>query len=326
MKRVWRILLVLVILLAIVIGGAYVYVTTFLPNVTAPDITVEVTPDRLERGAYLFNYGAGCVDCHSQRKDDLFGHPLRPGTAGMGGHTWQLPVGTFHAPNITPAALGDWSDGEIYRAIVSGVSKNGDALFPLMPWPRYAKMSKEDVLSIIAYMKTLPPIENEVPESSIDFPVNLMVNLMPALPDHQPMPDKDDLVAYGEYVVNLSACSDCHTPMDDRGQYIDELYMSGGNPFPQPTGGAAISMNITPHPNGIGDMSEAEFVHLFKMYSDSAYVHKSVGHGDFNSEMPWLYYAELDTLDIRAMYAYLMSLQPVDTKHDRFDPEWTAAK
>ncbi len=326
MKRVWRILLVLVVLLLVVLAGGYLYLSTFLPRVEAPDITVEVTPDRIERGAYLFNHAAACIDCHSQRNDNLFGHPLQEGTVGMGGHEWQMPFGVLRSPNITPAAIGDWTDGELYRAIVSGVNADGDALFPLMPWPNYAKMSREDIYSIIAYMKTLEPIENEVPDSEISFPLSLIMNTMPTEPDHQPIPDKDDLVAYGKYVVTVSSCSDCHTPMDDRGQFMMDQYMAGGNPFPQPTGGAAISMNITPHPNGIGDMSEAEFIHLFKMYSDSAYVHKPVGNGDFNSEMPWLYYAEMDTLDIKAMYAYLMSLEPIDKKHDRYDPEWTAAK
>lgn len=326
MKKLLRILLVLVILVVVLLAGGYLYISQFLPNVKAPDITVEVTPDRVERGAYLFNYAAACVDCHSHRDDGLFGHPLEEGTEGMGGHEWQMPFGVLRAPNITPAAIGDWTDGELYRAIVSGVNAEGDALFPLMPWPNYAKMSQEDVYSIIAYMKTMEPIENEVARSEIGFPLNLIMNTMPEEPDHQPMPDKNDLVAYGEYVVKISSCSDCHTPMDDKGQFMMDMYMSGGNPFPQPTGGASISMNITPHTNGIGDMSEEEFVHLFKLYQDSSYVHKAVAAGDFNSEMPWLYYSKMDTFDIKAMYAYLRTIEPIDAKHERFDPKWTAAK
>lgn len=326
MKKLWRILLVICLLAVVLAVGGYVYITAFLPNIKAPDITVTSTPERLARGAYLFNHVAACVDCHSQRVEDQFAHPLIPGTEGMGGHKWPMPFGTLYAPNITPAALGDWTDGELYRAITSGVNKDGDALFPLMPWPRYGKMAKEDVYSIIAYMKTLQPIENEVPRSQLDFPLNLIVNTLPAAPNHQPIPDKSNITAYGGYMANLAACGDCHTPMDDKGQFIEGMEMAGGNPFPQPTGGAAISMNITPHDNGIGAMTEAKFLYQFKLYSDSSYVHKKVAPGDFNTEMPWLYYAQMDSFDLKAIYAYLQSLPPIDVKHERFDPEWKAMK
>lgn len=64
--------------------------------------------------------------------------------------------GEFYSRNLTPANLRGWTDGEIFRAITAGVNKEGEALFPVMPYRNYSKMDKEDIYDIIAYLRTLP--------------------------------------------------------------------------------------------------------------------------------------------------------------------------
>lgn len=89
------------------------------------------------------------------------------GSEGGGGGLFSNNIhdaipGTLYGKNITPdieTGIGSWTDDEILRAITQGISKNGDTLFPLMPYVNYNKMAKDDLLAIIAYIRTLKPIK-----------------------------------------------------------------------------------------------------------------------------------------------------------------------
>ncbi len=163
LKAIVKVVAGLIVIAIIGIGGLYVYYFVILPpDIPVADITVDRTPKRIARGEYLANAVFGCVYCHSERDWSLFGGPPRPGTLGKGGEVYDESVGVpgkLISPNITPYALGDWSDGEIYRAIVSGLHKDGYAFFPIMPFDVYLHLETEDVYSIIAYLRTLEPIE-----------------------------------------------------------------------------------------------------------------------------------------------------------------------
>jgi hypothetical protein len=141
-----------------------------------PDLTVQATPKRLARGAYLANHVSVCIDCHSTRNWDYFSGPPVAGTEGKGGEVFDESLGfpgTIYAHNITPAALGSVNDGVVYRAITTGLDKNGKAMFPLMPYQHFNLMSEEDILSIIAYIRKLKPIGNTPPLTTLKFPMNL---------------------------------------------------------------------------------------------------------------------------------------------------------
>lgn len=314
---------IIIIILIVAAGGLLAYVKFALPDVgPPPDITVEITPERLERGEYLAHHVALCIDCHSVRDWNKFGAPPIEGTFGGGGESfkreWGFP-GEYHAPNITPNGIGDWTDGELYRAIVSGVNKDGKALFPIMPYPLYGKLDKEDIYSIIAYIRTLKPIGRDNPESVSDFPMNFIINTIPSRPQHTEMPDKDDVLAYGEYLGN--GCIECHT-LAEKGMIIPELAYSGGREFALPTGGIVRSSNITPDPEtGIGNWTKEQFVNKFKTFADSSYQHQTVGPNEFNSVMPWTMYAGVKEEDLKAIYAFLMTLKPIKNKVVRFTPD-----
>ena len=79
-----------------------------------------------------------------------YGGPVKAETLGAGGEFFGDEAEGFavYSRNITPAAIGNWTDGELIRAFTSGVSKDGTPLFPIMPYPRYARLSREDVESI----------------------------------------------------------------------------------------------------------------------------------------------------------------------------------
>lgn len=316
MKKIIRYLFYLLGIILLLILSFVGYVKFFLPDVgAAPDIQVEMTDDRIEHGKYLANHVMLCIDCHAVRDFSLFAGPPEPGTLGSGGELFAenmgLP-GRFTSRNLTPAALGDWSDGEIYRAITSGVSRDGSALFPIMPYQHYSQLADEDIYSVIAYLRTLEPVENEIEPPTINFPVNFLINTMPVKPEPQPKPDKNDVVNYGRYLVNAAACTDCHTRME-QGEFVGDPF-AGGNEYTLPDGSIVRSANITPHETGIGNWTKEQFVSRFKMYADSSYVPHRVEPGQFQTLMPWLMYSGMTRTDLEAIYEYLRTQPPVENQ------------
>ena len=313
MKKIFKVFAYLLgaVVLLLVCGLAFLQLG--FPKVDpSEELTIEYTPDRIERGAYLANHVAVCMDCHSKRDFSEFSGPPSPGTLGAGGdrfdHSMGLP-GVFYAKNITPFGISDYTDGELFRLITTGVTRDGKAMFPLMPYPYYGKMDREDIYDIIVYLRSIPSIETEIPESEADFPVNLILRTMPQNAELVKKPDPSDQVAYGKYLVNASACIECHTQLTPQGVINPELAFSGGRSFPFPDGSVVTSSNITPDADtGIGNWTEEAFVQRFKQYADSAYVNPKIAPGEFNSLMPWMMYSGMKESDLKAIYAYLMSL------------------
>ncbi len=323
LKTILKIMAILIIILIVVIGSGLFYVSNFLPDVGSPqDIKVEITPERTKRGEYLANHVVMCIDCHSTRDWQQFSGPMVANTEGMGGEVFSRDVGmpgNYYASNITPSGIGDWTDGELLRAITAGVNKKGKALFPIMPYPYFGKMDKEDIYSIIAYIRTLPSIENTVAESESDFPMNFIINLMPSEPDFQPNPSRSDKIAYGK--VLSAVCVECHT-QTEKGQIIPELAFSGGRPFRLFTKGTVFSSNITPDKEtGIGKWTERKFIQTFKKYEDSSFVSSHIDTNNFNTVMPWVMLAGMHEDDLSAIYQYLMQLKPQQNNVVRFVPD-----
>lgn len=320
-STILRLILGLSGLLVVALAAVLIYVSTALPNVgPPPDLKVEGTPEQVARGEYLANNVMLCMDCHGTRNWNEFGGPPRPGSLGMGGEVFPREAGfpgTFIAPNITPAALGDWTDGEIFRTITTGVSRDGRALFNLMPYQSYAQLDQEDIEAVIAYIRTIPAVENETAPSEFDFPVNFIINTIPQPAKLAPMPDPSDQMAYGKYLVTAAACYDCHTKQE-KGTFIGEPFAGGMN-FNFEDGSIVRSANITPDPKtGIGNWTQSQFVTRFKQYADTAYVSPTIKAGDFQTFMPWTMYAGMTEEDLGAIFVYLRSLQPVNNEVEIF--------
>jgi len=315
MKIFLKVLFIILLVIVIGITGVAIYVKAALPNVgAAPDIKVEVTPDRIARGKYLANHVAICMDCHSQRDWSIYAGPIKKGTFGGGGEKFGKESGfpgTLYSKNITPYSLENWSDGEIFRTITTGENKDGKALFPLMPYHSYAQMDKEDLYSIIAYLRSLPALKNDVPERELDFPVNFIVNTIPAKAVLSTKPDTNNVLAYGKYLVTTASCVECHSKVD-KGKRIAGTEFGGGREFNFPNDTVVTSANITPDKEtGIGNWSEELFVQKFKQFSDSTYHAQQVGGNDFNTVMPWLMYSGMTEKDLASVYAYLRTVKPI---------------
>ncbi len=275
---------------------------------------------QLKRGDYLVNALCNCMHCHADRDFNKFGGPVVTGTEGKGGE--EIAKG-FFVKNITPSVLGNWSDDEIARAITKGIDKNGDTLYPSMPYGDYMKMTREDVYSIVAYLRTLKPIPDSVPKNQWDsLPAGMLTTLYANFVTKHAkgeiqLPSSDDKVKMGEYLVNAGHCNGCHTPFDGKAMDFNHgMYLAGGSHFTRNTF-QVNSANLTPDSaTGIGAWSEATFLAKFKSYLDP----KSYNYapGKYNSIMPWTIFCNLKDEDLRDIYAYLRTIKPVNNKVEKW--------
>jgi len=308
-----KILVAIFLLIIITPLLAMVYLRFFLPDVDVPAVEVDITPERIQHGKYLANHVTVCIDCHSTRDWSRFSGPLEVGSEGMGGQRFGKDEGfpgTFYSRNITPYNLENWTDGEIFRAITSGVDKDNKALFPVMPYLYYGTMDKEDVYDIIAYLRSLDPIENETKKHVISFPMVFLVNTIPKEPKFSKKPPTSDTVAYGGYLVKIAACMECHTPVKS-GQIIPKKAFSGGRSFTS-SKGILRSANITSDSlTGIGAWTEEAFVARFKAYDKPTREIDVMPENAVNTNMPWTMYGGMDSSDLVAIYRYLKTIKPI---------------
>lgn len=308
----------IVLLLIILIS----YIRFALPNVgKAEYINIEITQDKLERGKYLAYHVMMCADCHSERDFSKFSGPPTPGTEFVGGDIFDESMGfpgRFISPNITPFGVGDWTNGELFRLITTGVKRDGEPIFPVMPYHHFGQLDREDIESVIAYLRSLDPVETQHPQSEANFPFSLIMRTMPKKASLSSKPPKSDVTAYGKYLFNAAACAECHTQFEN-GKFTGPVG-GGGREFLFPDGSIVRSPNITPHESGLENYTKAQFIEMFKQYSDSTYVLPDVKPGEFQTLMPWVMYSGMETDDIASIYDYLQTLEPYENRVERFTP------
>jgi mono/diheme cytochrome c family protein len=322
MKKILKVIFIILGVVVLAIAGIATYVKTGLPNAEpAGDLKIDYTAERIAHGKYLATSVMACVECHSTRDFTKFTAPVVKGTYGVGGELFGKVhgfPGEYYAPNLTPANLKGWTDGELFRAITTGISKDGHALFPIMPYLSYGQLDKEDIYDVIAYIRTLEPIDSSVPPSTSAFPMSFIINTIPKAATFSAKPDTTDLLAYGKYLFTSASCQECHTKKVN-GEAVEGMELAGGFDFPFPDGTIVRSMNITPdNDTGIGTWTEAQFIRKFKSFSDSSYVAPDVAPGGFKTMMPWTAYAKMKESDLKAIYAYLRTVPPVTNKVERF--------
>jgi mono/diheme cytochrome c family protein len=263
------------------------------------------------RGAYLVNGPAGCGNCHTLKNPDL---SPRADMELAGGERFDTPIFTAYSRNLTPdkeTGIGTWTDQEIIRALREGVSKEGDVLGPPMPVPTYHTMSDDDAKAIVAYLRTLKPVHNEVPESIYKIPLQPIPGAKGL-----PAPPRNDKVAYGGYLVNsIAHCLECHSTPNDRGE-PDIEHQAGGGGFPLPVwpvlsakpGTVILSLNITPDlETGIGGWTDDQ---IKRAITDG--IDKD-GKQLFPL-MPFAWFKKMTADDLDAVVAYLHTLKPLNHK------------
>lgn len=275
------------------------------------------TPERLARGEYLALNVADCMVCHAEHDWTAHDAPVLPNTLGAGQDMNMLKgfPGKVYAPNITPdreTGAGSWSDDQLARAIREGVGHDGRALFPFMPYADFRIMSDEDLASIIVYLRSLPPVREQLPETDLIFPVKYLIRNVPRPLDASvPAPDVSTPENRGRYLVTMAGCEDCHTPKDAHGQPLPGMDFAGGFILDGPWGRVA-SANITPDTSGISYYDQATFTQVIRT--------GFVGARKLNQIMPWHVYRGMTDVDIVAMFAYMRTLKPVRHHVDNTEP------
>jgi cytochrome c553 len=292
------------------------------PAVTPPPTSTAVQPAagdqaaaQLARGDYLVKHVALCLDCHSTRDWSIETAPIIPGTEGGGGELFPGPHGKLIAPNITPAAIGKWTDDQLYAALTAGQRPDGTHLFPIMTWPAYSQLAEDDLRAIIAVIRTLKPITAMPPASELTVPVEEIAKSIPVAKERPARPAPSDPVAYGRYLVNAAGCIDCHTQMGPEGP-LPNMAFAGGMRFDLPSG-PVVSANLTSDKTGLGDWDEEMFLGRFTAYRDRQRLSKLMA-GQRNTIMPWHAYSQMTDDDLKAIYAYLRTLPAVVNEVEHF--------
>ena len=220
------------------------------------------------------------------------------------------------ASNITPdpeTGIGAWTDGEKIRAIREGISKDGHALHPTMPYASYRYMSDQDVQALVAYMDQLPAIRNPLPKTELPAAVLKEIRGVPRpVRDPVPQPNPSNQASTGEYLATIAYCEECHTPQT--GSAFRRF--AGGQTFSTPFG-KVITANITPdRETGIGGWDFARFRDRLRVYrqqySGPEQLPK-IGPDRF-TVMHYIAYNGLTDGDLAALFAYLMTRAPVTQK------------
>jgi hypothetical protein len=327
-KKLIRIVLVTAsILVAVAAVGlpAVVGVRPFIGAKARPltNRTFERTPARLERGKYLVTSAqAPCMLCHSPMDTSGGDFKVKEGMV-MAGRNWEpdgVPFVT--APNLTPdpeTGAGTWTDDQFARAIREGIGHDGRTLFPIMPYQRFRNMTDEDLASIVVYLRSLPPVRNPLPKSSVPFPVKYLINNAPEPLDAPVTADLSTPEKRGRYKVEvLAVCADCHTPMDDQGNRVPNMDYAGGTALPFADRKVIFSKNITPSVNGIPYYTEDLFIEAIRT--------GKVRSRPLDPMMPTHYFRNMTDDDLKDIFTYLKTLKPIDHYVDNAMPPTKCAK
>ena len=291
-------------------GAAYVAARQNLKfEAPYPDITASTDSAVIARGHYVVRNVVNCASCHmdTTRHADLAAGADVPMS---GGYHWDIPPGTIYARNITPddeTGIGKFSDGAVARALRHGVGADGRALLPFM---ELQGLSDEDLLAVVSYLRSQPPVHSMVPAhqySLLGKALKATVLANPVGPSQTPptVSPRGATLENGRYLVeSVGLCWACHTQRSEETGELTGPRFGGATNFVEPTdpGHVWSPPNITSDPatGKLGSMTEDEFVTRFR-----------AGRLLPGSPMPWQGYSRMDENDLRAMYLYLKSVPPV---------------
>ncbi len=276
----------LALIAAVDLRGAYVLQAAHANPVV--DVKVNATADQVARGEHLAYV---CAGCHSTTG----ALPLDGGRASMLSSPDGSGLGTLYAPNLTPGGpLKDWSDGEIIRATREGVDRNGRALI-VMPSEGFHGLSDSDVQSVVAYLRSQPAVSHVTPPRQINLIGTLLIGagvfptaVQPPIGGPVAGPPVGVNPAYGTYLVNVSACRQCHG-----------ADLAGGRPGAGPPPGPNLTA-IVP------GWTETQFVQTIRTGKDPN------GYSLRPDMMPWKNFSAAYSDDeLKAIYAYLHGLPTI---------------
>ena len=314
-----------IIVLAVIVFFIYVQMS-WDKTYDWPGPTLKASTDSsvIARGKYLVEGPAHCGSCHISDFGDMIAGDKGEVVALKGGLTFPMgPLGIMYTRNLTPdqaTGIGRYSDEQLFRMMRHGIRPDGKASMPvLMP---FWKMADDDLVAVVSYLRSLAPVENNVPTNEWTFMGKAVRSLTPTFePIKDPAapataPAMAATVERGEYLANYVAnCVGCHTQRDLMTYQATAPEFAGGMEFePWPELYTYLKTdpevwlrtpNITPDPGGAlaNYKTPEEFIARFRKGRLIAF-----------SPMDWGPFSRMSDEDITAIWMYLNSLEPV--KHD----------
>ncbi|MFN8586171.1 MAG: c-type cytochrome [Candidatus Eisenbacteria bacterium] len=306
-----KFLLAVAVVLAVAVAGFAAYVASrqhLRFDVAAPAIAATTDSATVARGRYLVRHLANCADCHgdpTQRDAAAAGEEV-PLT---GGFAFKIPPGTFYTRNITPdsaTGIGAFTDGQVARALRFGVGHDGRALLPFM---EMQGLSDEDLVAVISYLRSRPPVRRVVPDHEYTLVGKVVKATMlanPVGPKTTPpaTSPRGATVEAGRYIVEAVAnCWSCHTERDYNTGQMTGAHLAGGrmpDDFNPKRTWNPPNLTSDPTTGRLSRFTEDQFVERFR-----------AGTLIPGSPMPWPAFKGLQEDDVRAIYRYLKTLAPV---------------
>jgi mono/diheme cytochrome c family protein len=255
----------------------------------------------VKRGSYLVNTILTCGNCHTPKGPD--GRDIRQ-RAFSGFLEFDEPPWKVTAPNITPdkeTGIGKWTRAQIKTALTEGKRPNGTQLAAIMPSGFYKIFTPRDLDAVVAYVRSLKPIRNKVPDPI--YRIDVPHEVPPGAEKPFREADLRDPVKRGFYLVTIGHCMECHTPLTRKGRdFVNDLG-KGGFELKGPWG-VSVSRNITSHKEkGIGAWTDDEIIRAITqgVRKDGTKLKPPMGYS---------YYAGMTRADLRAIVAYLRTVPP----------------
>lgn len=276
----------LIVVLAIALGIFYFISEQKLGNnymITPDPITIPTDAASIEHGKHLVEAVGECVGCHT------------PNLAG------QMFIddpnfARLAAPNLTNGQGGiNYSDQDWVRALRYGIGSDGRQLI-IMPSHWYSYMNDEDLGAMVAYLKTVPPVDQAWPERSFSLiPGSILISLgaIPFAPEliaqngPRTSPAPAVTAEYGEYLTNIAACRECH----------------GSNLAGNTSEGAPMGPNLTPG-GAFAAYREEDFLKVMR-------TGVTPGGRTLSEEMPWVNYGKMTDEELQAIFTYLRTVEPL---------------
>lgn len=311
MKRFFKIagILLLAIVFILVIAASFIHfngIPTYEKGTVS--LSVNITPERVAAGQKIAN--VLCVECHMGSDGKLSGKFIQ-----------DLPkeFGVIYSKNITQSkskGIGNWTDGELYYLLRTGVGKDGKYIPPYMV--KFPNASDEDLFNLIAFLRSDKPVvqassmepQESEPSLLTKFLCLVAFKPLPLKEEIIPAPDTTNALAWGKYLTTgVYQCYECHSADFKTNNPLEpeksERFFGGGNKLLQMDGTPIYSPNITFHETGIASYTEEGFMNTLR---------NGKKPDGTQLKYPMLPHTLLTDGELKAMYAYLKSIPQINNK------------
>ncbi|MDQ2734471.1 MAG: cytochrome c [Pseudomonadota bacterium] len=276
----------------------------FLPQVRGA-AAANATTQVIDRGEYLARAG-DCVACHTEPGGKEF----------AGGRAMPTPFGNLYVPNITAddeTGIGLWSANDFYRLMHTGLSRDGNLMYPAMPFASYTKVTRADSDAIFSYLLSVAPVHQKNRPHELRFPYNnrdLLLGwraLYFSEGEFVADPKQSTQWNRGAYLVQgLGHCAMCHTAINALGGSSESKAFEGGMIPNQHWYAPSLTSN---REAGLGDWSLEDISDLLQV----GVSHRATVYGPM-AEVVYDSLQHLSDEDAQAMAVYLKALPQRDSE------------